>query len=55
MWGLLRASKLTAALLLFPLAAAEAETAPDDTAAFVSYCTADANFEACRSKSGGHQ
>lgn len=44
-----RASFLAEALLLAFGAQANAQTVPDDTAAFVSYCN-DANFQVCRGK-----
>ncbi len=46
MLNLSRASFLTAALLLALQASADAQTAPNDTAAFISYCN-DANFQVC--------
>jgi hypothetical protein len=50
MSALLRISMLPAVALCFIVQArADDQTAPDDTAAFVSYCT-DTNFERCRSK-----
>lgn len=44
-----RASFLAAALLFAFDAQANAQTVPDDTAAFISYCN-DANFQVCRRK-----